>query len=173
MRHLDGRVEVVAVPSVEAPEHGGDIVAPLPSSGDTGVAMSQETVEIARAAIERWLRDGATLNAVPVELIDDNVEWDFSAYPQIDGPIRGTGAAGLLVNLQEYFSAWESYRAEAAEFIDAGENVVVVLHETAGASGVLVERDLFLVWTLRNGVIGAWRIFEVREDALAAAGVRE
>ena len=83
------------------------------------------------------------------------------------------GASGLLDNLREYFSAWQTYRAEAADFIDAGENVAIVLHETAGASGVFVERDLFLVWTLRHGSIVKWRIFETREHALEAAGLRE
>ena len=132
--------------------------------------MSQENVEVARVAIERWLRGGATLDAVPVDLVAENVEWDFSAYPQIDGPTCGTGASGLFDNLREYFSAWQSYRAEPGEFIDAGENVAVVLHETAGASGVLVERDLFLVWTFRHGSIVKWRIFETREHALDAVG---
>jgi ketosteroid isomerase-like protein len=135
--------------------------------------MSQENVEVARQAIQRWLRGGATLEAIPVDLVAENVEWDFSAYPQIDGPTRGTGAGGLFDNLREYFSAWQSYRAEPGEFIDAGENVAIVLHETAGASGVLVERDLFLVWTFRHGTIVKWRIFETREDALEAAGLRE
>ena len=134
--------------------------------------MSQENVEIARRAIEGWISGGATLEAIPVDLVAEDVEWDFSAYPQIDGPTEGTGVDGLLANLREYFSAWESYRAEAGEFIDAGENVAVIVHETAGASGVTVERDLVLVWTLRDGSIVKWRIFETREQALEAAGLR-
>jgi hypothetical protein len=94
--------------------------------------MSRENVEIARRAVERWLRGGATLEAIPVEVYAGDVEWDLSAYPQIDAPTRGTGVDSLLETLREFFSAWESYRAEAGEFIDAGENLVNVLHETAG-----------------------------------------
>jgi ketosteroid isomerase-like protein len=99
--------------------------------------MSQENVEIARRAVDRWLRGGATLDAIPVEVYADDVEWDFSAYPQIDGATRGTGVDSLLDTLGEFFSAWQSYRAEAGEFIDAGENVVNVLHRNGwrGRSG--------------------------------------
>ena len=135
--------------------------------------MSQENVEIARRAVDRWLRGGATLDAIPVEVYAHDVEWDFSAYPQIDGPTRGTGVDSLLATLGEFFSAWQSYDAKAGEFLDAGENVVNVLHETAGAGDLLVRRDLFQVWTFRRGLIAKWRTFETREQALEAAGLRE
>ena len=135
--------------------------------------MSRENVEIARRAVERWLRGGATLEAIPVEVYAGDVEWDLAAYPQIDAPTRGTGVDSLLDTLREFFSAWESYRAEAGEFIDAGENVVNVLHEMAGAADLFVERDLFQVWTFRDGLVVRWRTFETREQALEAVGLRE
>jgi ketosteroid isomerase-like protein len=135
--------------------------------------MSRENVEIARRAVERWLRGGATLEAIPVEVYAGDVEWDLSAYPRIDAPTRGTGVDSLLETLREFFSAWESYRAEAGEFIDAGENVVNVLHGTAGAADLFVERDIFQVWTFRDGLVVRWRTFETREQALEAVGLRE
>jgi hypothetical protein len=41
-------------------------------------------------------------------------------------------------------SGWTSYQAEVTKFIDAGENVVGVVHEKVGVgdSGEFVERDL-------------------------------
>jgi ketosteroid isomerase-like protein len=135
--------------------------------------MSQENVEIARRAMERWLRGGATLEAIPVEVYADDVEWDFSAYPQIDAPTRGAGVGSLLDALREFFSAWQSYGAEAGEFIDAGDNVVNVLHETASTGGVIVKRDLFQVWTFRDRSIVRWRTFSTRSEALEAVGLRE
>jgi hypothetical protein len=62
---------------------------------------------------------------------------------------------------------------EATEFIDAGENVFTVLHEKAGVgdSDVFVERDLFHVWTLRDGLLVKLRTFKTREEALEAAGL--
>jgi ketosteroid isomerase-like protein len=127
----------------------------------------------------RCSSDGSTggggVEAVPVEVLAEDVEWDQSGYPLIDFPDRGVGRDNLLDALGRYFSGWTNYQPAAREFIDAGENVVVVLHEEAsiGDSGVSVERDLFLVWTIRDGLVVKYRSFETREEALEAAGLRE
>jgi ketosteroid isomerase-like protein len=65
--------------------------------------------------------------------------------------------------------------AELTELIDAGENVVGVLHEKTGIGGSddFVERDLFHVWTHRDGLVVKWRVFATREQALEAAGLAE
>jgi ketosteroid isomerase-like protein len=137
--------------------------------------MSEENVEIVRRAFEEWQRGGGTPDAIPVEVYAEDVEWDQSTYPVVDLPDRGVGRDKLLDALANYFSGWTSYRAEATEFIDAGENVISVLHERAsiGDSDVLVERDLFHVWTLREGLCVKWQTFETREQALEAAGLSE
>jgi len=51
----------------------------------------------------------------------------------------------------------------------------VVLHEKAAIadSDVVLERDVFQVWTLRDGLVVRWRVFETREAALEAVGLRE
>ncbi len=137
--------------------------------------MSEENVEIIRRAWEQWQRGGETPDAIPVELYADDVEWDISGYPTVDLPSRGSGRDKLLDLFGTYFSGWTSYQGEVTEFIDAGENVVGVLHEKTriGDSGDFVERDLFLVWTLRDGLVVKYRAFETREQALQAAGLRE
>jgi ketosteroid isomerase-like protein len=137
--------------------------------------MSEENVEIMRQAFEQWQRAGATADAVPVEVYADEIEWDQSAYPLADMPDRGTGRDALLNHFTSYLSGWTNYQAEAREFIDAGENVVVVVHEKAriGDSGVLVERDLVQVWTVRDGRAVIYRTFKTRGAALEAAGLRE
>jgi hypothetical protein len=38
---------------------------------------------------------------------------------------------------------------------------------------VSVERDLFQVWTLRDGLVVKWALFETRDQALEAAGLQE
>jgi ketosteroid isomerase-like protein len=135
--------------------------------------MSQENVEITRRAFERWQTGGATVDAVPAEVYAEDVEWDLSAYPLVDLPSRGQGRGNLLATLAQYLSGWRDYQPDAREFIDAGEHVVVVLHERAGIAGtdVVLERDVFQVWTLRDGLVVKWRVFETREDALRAVGV--
>jgi ketosteroid isomerase-like protein len=137
--------------------------------------MSQENVEITRRAFERWTEGGGTVDAIPAEAYAEDVEWDLSAYPLVDLPSRGSGRDNVLRVFAQYLSGWKSYRPEAREFIDAGDDVIVVLHEAAriGDSGSLLERDVFQVWTLRDGLVVKWRVFETREDALGAAGLSE
>src|SRR5918995_2487775 len=100
--------------------------------------MSRENVEIMRRAFEQWQRGGATADAIPVEIYADDVEWDQSAYPLVDMPNRGTGRANLLNYAARYLSGWTNYKPKVREFLDAGDNVVVVVHEKAriGDSGV-------------------------------------
>jgi ketosteroid isomerase-like protein len=137
--------------------------------------MSQENVEITRQAFERWQDGGGTVDAIPIEVYAENVEWDLSAYPLVDLPSRGSGRDNLLSTFARYLSGWRNYQPEVREFIDAGENVVAVLHEKAGIAGsdVVLERDVFQVWTLRDGLVVKWRVFETRQEALEAVGLSE
>jgi ketosteroid isomerase-like protein len=137
--------------------------------------MSQQNVEITRRAFEQWQKGGGTLDAIPVEIYAENVEWDLSAYPLVDLPSRGSGRDNLFKTFARYFAGWKNYQPEAREFIGAGEHVITVLHEKAGIadSEVALERDVFQVWTLRDGLVVKWRVFETREEALEAVGLSD
>jgi ketosteroid isomerase-like protein len=140
--------------------------------------MSEENLKILREAAEEWRRRGggaAGTEAIPVEAYADDVKWDISGYPTVDLPTRGSGRDNLLDAFRTYYRGWTSYRADFTELIDAGENVIGVLHEKAGVgdSDVLLERDVFNVYTLRDGLVVKWRAFETRGQALEAAGLRE
>ena len=52
-----------------------------------------------------------------------------------------------------YAGGWTDYGAELKELIEAGDKVVAVLHETASMreTGVPLDRDLVLLWTVRDG----------------------
>jgi uncharacterized protein len=135
--------------------------------------MSQQNVELIRDAYERWRAGGATSGAIPVEIYADDVEWDLSAYPLVDLPSHGRGRDNLLNTFAKYLSGWRDYRPDAREFIDAGQHVVVVLHEQAqiADSDVVLEREVFQVWTLRDRLVTKWRVFQTREEALRAVGL--
>ena len=100
----------------------------------------------------------------------ENVEIMRQAFEQW---LRGGATADAVP--PAYLSGWTGYHAEVMEFVDAGENVVVILHETAriGDSGVPVERDLVQVWTLRDGVAVRYRTFKTIGDAREAVGLSE
>ena len=71
--------------------------------------------------------------------------------------------------------AWEDFRLEPVEFIDAGDRVVVdVLSRARGrTSGVEVERKTTQVWTFRQDKVVRFETFTERARALEAAGLRE
>ena len=137
--------------------------------------MSQENVEITRRAFERWQEGGGTFEAIPVEVYAEDVEWDLSAYPLVDLPSQGKGRERLFETFAQYLAGWKNYQPETKEFIEAGEDVIAVVHEKAGIadSDVMLERDVFQVWTLRDGLVVKWRVFERRTDALEAVGLSE
>jgi ketosteroid isomerase-like protein len=69
----------------------------------------------------------------------------------------------------------EAHRREIRETIDAGDDVVVVVHETARLrdSGTALDRDLVEVWTLRDGLAVLFRVFPTKAAPLDAVGIGE
>jgi ketosteroid isomerase-like protein len=133
--------------------------------------MSQENVELAREAFRRFHAGDQTW----IEWVDPEIGWDFSAYPLADLPTRGRGRQELLSDvLDTYFSGWLDYEGEIVETADAGDDIVVVIHEAARMRGsdTMLERDVAHIWTFRDGKWVFWRILPDREAALEAAGLR-
>ena len=137
--------------------------------------MSQENVEITRRGWDLWLGGGATAEAVPADYFHPDVEWDLSALPLVDLPTRGRGRNELMELFARYFSGWRDYRAKVTELVDAGDDVIIVLHEmvSIGDSDTPLERDVFHVYTYRDGRVAMWRLYETRKEALAATDLHE
>jgi ketosteroid isomerase-like protein len=134
--------------------------------------MTQENVELVRDTFRRFLSGDQGW----IEAVDRDIEWDISAHPLPDVPNRGRGRENLLSEVfATYFSGWLDYRPEIRETIDAGDDVVVVLHETARLrdSDTALDRDLVQVWTLRKGLSVFFRVFPTKAAALAALGLAE
>ncbi len=135
--------------------------------------MSDENVEVVRRGMELFLRgdlDGWRATA------DADIGWDISTYPLPDVPNHGRGRDAFVEDLLVvYMRGWTDYSAEPKELVDAGDHVVVVLHETAKMreSGVPLDRDLVQVWTVRDGRATFLRVFKTRAEALAALGRSE
>ena len=134
--------------------------------------MSQENVEIARQAYAAFQAQDPNW----AEWVHPEIKWDFSAYPLADLPSRGRGREALLTKVIEtYFSGWVDYRGEVVEMLDAGDDVIVLLHESARMrdSDVELERVVAHIWTVRNGKWVRWLILPSRDAALEAAGLSE
>ena len=71
--------------------------------------------------------------------------------------------------------AWSDWSLEPQEYIDAGDQVVVMVEmkATGRGSGVEIDREDALVYTLREGKHVRLDYFNNRQQALEAAGLRE
>jgi ketosteroid isomerase-like protein len=131
--------------------------------------MSQEDVEIVRAAIDAWNRrdwDSALRDAAP------DVEYDLSGAL---GPFRGVyGRDEIERAWADLTEGFADVRLEPHEFIEVGEHVVVPwTFHAVGREGVEVESRVTFTFTIRNGSIARLRLYQELEEALGAAGLSE
>jgi ketosteroid isomerase-like protein len=139
---------------------------------DTSWAMSEESVEIVRAATEAMIGGDAeaALNA-----LSPNIHWHATVGGVEEGRVY-SGREAVAQAFVDYFATWERIELRADEYIDAGnDEVVVFFHEVAKgrASGVVVETDTGTINTVRNGKIVKVRSYMDRTEALEAAGLSE
>jgi ketosteroid isomerase-like protein len=134
--------------------------------------MSKENVEIVQeyfASVRRgdWER--------VAQLVDPKIEMHGTVGGLGEGRIY-QGMAEIMDEFQnEDLEAWEVRRLEPQEFIDAGENVVMLLHEyrRGKGSGVPLESDTGVVIAVRNGRVVRIQGYMDPSAALEAAGLRE
>jgi ketosteroid isomerase-like protein len=148
---------------------GATGLSTAPASRDTARAMSQENVEIVKAIIDAYNRedwDAAFKDAAP------GCEIDFS---RAVGPWRGVfGLDQWLRVVEEFRETWESVRMEPQEFIEAGDLVVVPMAQhVKGRAGIEAVARATFVWTIRNGAIERFSMYQEKEDALEALGLSE
>ena len=132
--------------------------------------MSQENVEVVRRANEAFLGGDV---AAALAALHPRVEWHGTVGGMDEGRIA-VGHAEVVKAFADYFAVWERMEMRAVEFIDAGdEDVVVFHHEVAKGreSGVVVESDPATINTVRDGLIVRVRSFMTRDQALEAAGL--
>ena len=129
--------------------------------------MSQENVEIVRAALDAYNRadfEAISRFAAPGCTFD----WSRSIGPQ-----RGVYGIDELskFNTAEHF---DSVRTEPEEFIEVGDQVVTPLvGHYRGRDGIEVMARFTYLWSIREGAVARVTLYQKREEALEAAGLRE
>ena len=132
----------------------------------------ETNVETVRRAYEAFSRAG--LDAL-LEHFHPDSEYDVTAAI---GPYAGMyyGRAAIRNFLADYFESWEYVRMDPEDFIEVGEDHVVVLlrmHMRGKGSGVEVEAQTINVWTMRDGKAARLAVYNDKSEALEAVGVSE
>jgi ketosteroid isomerase-like protein len=132
--------------------------------------MSQENVEVVREAFESYLSGDWEKTA---QLLDPEVEFHGTVGGLEEGRVAHGLPEAVQVFEEEDLEAWEERRLEAEEFIDAGDNVVVLMHEyrRGRGSGVELETDTAVVCAVSAGRVVRLQGYMDRDAALQFAGL--
>jgi ketosteroid isomerase-like protein len=126
--------------------------------------MSRENLESLRLALSSG-------PAALLALLDDEVEWDYvGAFPEA---VTYHGPREVGEFLSQWAAGFEDFGFEADETIDAGDSVVVWLHQWGRGkeTGAQVESRTWQVFGFRGGKIIRCRGYATKAEALAAAGL--
>ena len=132
--------------------------------------MSQENVEIVRRIQGLWASHGL---GAATELLDPGIEW-VNPHDAVEPGTR-RGLAAVLDAAESVNLSFDSVQLEVEDFIDAGDDVVVIVtvHARGRGSGVEVNRRQGYVWTVANGRAVRFSWFNDPKVALKAAGLPE
>ena len=134
--------------------------------------MSQENVEIVRRGYDLFSQgdfEGVT------DLISDDAELPDGGGLGLGDSAAGArrGPDGFIQGSQDALDAFEDYRVEPQEFIDAGDAVVVPVRVSGRGrgSGATLEVRLVHLWVLRDGKAIRNEIYRTVAEALEAVGL--
>ena len=128
--------------------------------------MSQENVETLRGAV-------ASGPAALLEILDEEVEWDYvGAFPEA---VTYHGPQQVGQFLSEWASGFDDFGFEADEIVDAGDSVMVYLHQWGRGkdTGAEVDSRTWQVFTFRDGKVVHCRGYTTKGEALEAAGMSD
>jgi ketosteroid isomerase-like protein len=132
--------------------------------------MSEENVEIVRRIYRRWARGDFRAGT---ELYDPDIRLVLRPEFPDAGVYHGPDEIRKYMR-EDFLRDWEAAAIVGEEFLDAGDSVVVRVHQQATGPGsrVPVEMRYYQVWTFRGRAV--IRIESVRErpEALEAAGLQ-
>ena len=146
--------------------------------------MSEESIEVVKAAIPP---SGTELTAL---FADDSgapdrlaaaaslfhPEVEFEVHGAVANTLAGAGLPGLFDAWRDWLQAFEVYWTEIEDFLDAGEDrVLVILRDHGrlkGTAGEITQTGASL-WTVRERKIARIDFYPNRAQALEATGLSE
>jgi|SRR5215217_2766051 len=126
--------------------------------------MASSNAELLRPIYEEWGRG----NWRPrFDVYDPHMEWGWSdEFPDLAGVEEDHRNPNP--RLQAWLSGWEEWRAEADEYLELGDHVVVLAtyHGRGRGSGAEIRQEGAHVFELRDGKVVRLEIFATRARAL-------
>ena len=126
--------------------------------------MPRSNVELIRPIYEEWSRG----NWAPrFDVYDPHMEWGWSSeFLGLGGVFHDQRTPNP--RLRTWLREWEEWRAEAVEYVELGDYVVVlaVYHGRGRGSGVEISQEGAHVFKLRDEKVVRLEIFASREKAL-------
>jgi uncharacterized protein len=132
--------------------------------------MDQAHVDLLRDFYDALNRDDVES---AVQLCDPDVRVYLN--PDVVAALPPRGHKEVASYLRGWFDSWDTYVPRPQEFIDAGEQVVVMVDLRARGKGSRfeIEEEMADVFTLEDGNIVQLRLYVDRGVALDAAGIAE
>ena len=133
--------------------------------------MSQENVEVVRAAYDAFERGG--LDAL-TQLHDPAIEWQTS--PEDPDAATHKGRVTVRRYIQGYMETFPGFRAELEECVAAPDGRVLTTTRYTGrarASGMDMDWRQSVVYTVESGLIVRAEEYFDRDEARKAVGLRE
>lgn len=130
--------------------------------------MSRENVEVVRRLYDA--HGTAGFAEVIRSVCEPEIEWHAS---EGFGVLRGQDA--VLSHIEAFFDAFAEWQVDAAEVIDAGDEIVGVTRARGSgrASQLGVDAQFAIVFVVRASLIARAREYATRAEALQAVGLEE
>jgi ketosteroid isomerase-like protein len=128
--------------------------------------MASHNADLIRPIYEEWGRGNWRPS---FDVYDAHMEWGWSSeFLDLGGVYEDRRDPNP--RLRRWLSGWDYWRAEADEFLEIGEYVVVLAtyHGRGRGSGVEIEQLGAHVFKLRDGKVVRLEIFASREKAIAS-----
>lgn len=108
----------------------------------------------------------------PWDVLTDDFVWDMSNIPWHERA-EYVGREGVMEFMRDWISSWDDWHTEPVEFIEVGDQMVLVSVQRARSkgSGVPVEMTYAQIWSADpdTGKATRARMFESREQAIEVA----
>lgn len=130
--------------------------------------IARDRLDRLRAMYVEWARGDFTGHR-------DLFDRDFVFRLRPEFPDAGVyhGPEGMAEYLRLFLAAWTDLTITAGEFTEAGDSVVVAVHQRGAGreSGIGTELQYWQVWTFRGQKVVRLEAIRERADALATVGL--